>query len=317
MPSPTSAVEPVPAGRTARRLEWQHLPPPLRQQIEDRCGSPVVEALSQGGGFTPGFASVLVCADDSRHFVKAASTKAQRLFAESYREEARKVAALPPEAPAARLRWLIEDEWVALELEYVDGRTPKRPWRSADLDRVLDTVEQMTRLLTPAPSGLALASIEEELSGFVDAWEHLRTTRPDLPHLEEAADLAAGFAEVTAGTSLVHTDLRDDNILLGKDDRVWICDWNWPVVGAPWVDIVFLLVQARGDGLDVDAILAERPSTREVPAEHVDRVLALLAGYFFRQADEPPPPASPYLRQHQAWCAQAVWGWLAERRGWT
>ena len=42
-----------------------------------------------GSGFTPGFASVLVCEDGSRHFVKAASVKAQRLFADSYREEAR------------------------------------------------------------------------------------------------------------------------------------------------------------------------------------------------------------------------------------
>ena len=49
-------------------------------------GSPVIDAASAGTGFTPGFASVLVCEDGSRHFVKAASVKAQRMFAESYRE---------------------------------------------------------------------------------------------------------------------------------------------------------------------------------------------------------------------------------------
>ena len=89
------APYPAPHGKTARRLEWAFLPPHLRAWIERKCGSPVVEAISQTTGFTPGFASVLVCEDGSRHFVKAASVKAQRMFADSYREEARKLAALP------------------------------------------------------------------------------------------------------------------------------------------------------------------------------------------------------------------------------
>ena len=44
-------------------------------------------ASSQTSGFTPGFASVLECGDGSRHFVKAASAKAQRMFADAYRAE--------------------------------------------------------------------------------------------------------------------------------------------------------------------------------------------------------------------------------------
>ena len=105
---------PAPVGKTARRLEWAFLPPNLRAFIERKCGSPVVEAISQTSGFTPGFASVLVCADGSRHFVKAASVKAQRAFADSYREEARKLAALPPGVPSPRLLWHLDDDWVAL-----------------------------------------------------------------------------------------------------------------------------------------------------------------------------------------------------------
>ena len=83
----------------------------------------MVDAASQGGGFTPGFASVLTCSDGSRHFVKAASTKAQKLFAGSYREEARKLQALPPGVPAPRLLWLLDDDWVVLGIEHVEGRT--------------------------------------------------------------------------------------------------------------------------------------------------------------------------------------------------
>lgn len=240
---------PPPAGRTAQRLEWRFLPPHVRALIERQCAAPVLGAASQGGGYTPGFASVLRCADGSRHFVKAASVQAQGVIADSYREEARTLAALPADVPVA-------------------------------------------------------------------AWDHVRATRPGLPHLEQAATLAAGFAASTTGDTLVHTDLRDDNLILGPDGAVWMCDWNWPVRGAAWLDLVLLLLQPRGDGVDVEAVLATRALTRDVPAESVDSVLALLAGYFLRQGDEPVPSTSPYLRQHQRWCAEVTWDWLTRRRGW-
>lgn len=314
-----------PPGATARRLEWRFLPPEVRGLVEERCGSTVLEARSQGGGFTPGFASVLTCEDGSRHFVKAASVKAQRPFAEAYREEARKLRALPPEAPAPGLLWSVEDHWVVLGLEYVDGRAPRRPWHRAELDRCLDVVERMADILTPAPPSLGLDPIADDLAGFAHHWEELTVAPPALPRslpratpdrLAEAAALAADHAAVTAGDTVVHTDLRDDNLILGAE-RVWVCDWNWPVVGAAWLDTVFLLLQPRGDGMDVEPLLAERPLTRDLPADHVDTVIALLAGFFLRQREEPVPPSSPHLRQHQAWCAEAAWGWLAHRRGWS
>src|SRR5687767_4666506 len=113
----------IPHGRTARRLEWSFLPPHIRAEVERRTGSPVTGAASQTAGFTPGFASVLTCADGSRHFVKAASTIAQRLFADAYRGEARKQGLLPGGLPVPRLKWLHDaDDWVVLGFEHVEGR---------------------------------------------------------------------------------------------------------------------------------------------------------------------------------------------------
>ena len=45
-------------------------------------------------------------------------------------------------------------------------------------------------------------------------------------------------------------------------------------------------------------------------------MLALLVGYFFKQRDEPVPPTSPHIRDHQAWQGDVCWEWLCERRGW-
>jgi Phosphotransferase enzyme family len=247
--------------------------------------------------------------------VKAASATAQRVFAESYREEARKLRALPETVPAPRLLWVDEGDWVVLGLEYVEARAPRRPWRADELDLCLDATEQVADRLTPAPEGLELDSIETEFADWPALWDTVRD-RDERPHADEAAALAATYAEVTGGETLVHTDLRDDNVLLTPDGRALFCDWNWPVVGAPWLDSLILLISPRGDGVDVERILAERRLLRDVPADHVDRMLALLAGYLLSHADEPVPPTSPHLRAAQRLQGEAVWGWLCERRGW-
>jgi hypothetical protein len=305
----------LPHGRTARRLEWTHLPPAVRALIEGHCGAPVVSARSQGGGFTPGFASVLTCDDGSRHFVKAASTAAQRMFARSYREEARKLLALPDTVPAPRLRWFEDADWVVLGLEYVEARAPRRPWRDTDLHRCLDALEVVAEALTPAPETLELDTFADELASWPAFWDHGRATR-DLPHADEAAALAASFADVVSGDTVVHTDIRDDNVLLTPDGRALFCDWNWPVVGADWLDSLILLIGPRGDGVEVEGVISSRALLRDVPRDHVDRVLAVICGYFLRSADEPVPPTSPHLRDAQRWQGEVVWNWLGERRGW-
>lgn len=310
------AVEPVPYGRTARRLDWLLLPPMIRRMVEDRFGTPVVDAESIESGFTPGCASVLTGADGRRIFLKAASRKAQRPFAEAYAEEIRKLRGLPPGLPAPRLLWSHEDDlWVLLALEYVEGANPVRPWDRGELEVCLDTLEVLTRKLTPPQ--MPLPSFAHDFADLVASWDHVRRTAPDWPHLEEAAALAARLEDVTAGASLVHTDAREDSFLLTPAGTGYLCDWNFAVVGAGWIDTVCLLMTAFGDGIDADAILAERSLTRQVDPAHIDVLLALLCGYFLERRDQPSPYSSPYLRRHQDWCAEASWAWLAKRRGWA
>jgi aminoglycoside phosphotransferase (APT) family kinase protein len=274
-----------------------------------------VTAESQGGGFTPGFASVLTCTDGSRHFVKAASTAAQRMFAQSYRVEAQKLTALPDTVPAPRLLWSEDGDWVVLGLEYVESAAPRRPWRRAELDACLDALETVAEQLSPVPEDLSLDPIEEELAAWPALWDEVRSTH-DLRHADQAAALAASFVGAVGGETVVHTDIRDDNVLITADGRALFCDWNWPVVGADWLDSLILLIGPRGDGVDVDAVIAERRLLRGVPPDDVDRVLALLCGYFLKSADDPVPPTSPHIRQAQRWQGEVVWDWLSERRGW-
>lgn len=301
----------IPHGRTARRLEWQFLPPHIRAEVERRLGSPVVGAVSQTSGFTPGFASVLTCADGTRHFVKAASTIAQRVFADAYREEARKLSLLPEDVPAPRLRWVHDaDDWVVLGFEHVDGRAPQRPWLPDELAAASAMAIEIARLLTPAPAGVDRAV--DEFADWPAYWD-----RVDHPRAADCRALAERYADVVDGDTLVHTDIRDDNLLLRADGSMVMCDWNWPVAGAPWLDSLFLLIGPRGDGLDVEAHITAHPLLSTVEPERIDIVIALVLGYFEVSAALPSPPTSPYLRQAQAWQRDVLHDWLAERRGWS
>ena len=310
---------PAPHAKTARRLEWAFLPPHLRAWIERRCGSPVVSSISQTSGFTPGFASVLVCEDGSRHFVKAASVKAQRTIADSYREEARTLAALPVSTPAPRLLWHLDGDWVVLGIEYVAARAPHRPWQADDLDTLLDALERAADALTPPPPGLTLDTAETGFAALLDGWAGIREARPDLDagHLAEAERLARRYAEVVGGDTLVHTDIRSDNVLIDAEARALICDWSWPVRGAAWFDSFAALIGPRGEGIDVDEVIAERRLLREVDPEALDINLALHLGYFLTQCELPAPLTSPHIRDHQRWQGEVCWDWFAERRGWS
>lgn len=319
MPGPQdlATVEAVPHGRTARRLEWAHLPPQVRALVEERLGSPVVHAESQGSGFTPGFASRLTAADGSRMFVKAASRKAQAPFAEAYAEEARTVALLPEGIPAPRLLWSHHDDlWVLLAFECVESRPPRRPWREAELLACLDTLATTTEVTRPILPSLGLKPLTEELPGLVSGWEYVAHADPGWPHLDEVRSLVADHALDPAADSFVHSDARDDNFLLTADGTALLCDWNWPALGPAWLDAVWLLVSAYGDGLDADAVLTGHPLTREADPDQVDGWLAMLCGLMLEARDRPVPPTSPYLRVHARWWSEAAWAWLAARRGW-
>ncbi|MGH3444645.1 MAG: phosphotransferase family protein [Nocardioidaceae bacterium] len=310
-----TTLDQVPHGRTSRRLDWGLLPFEIRRLVEDRLGSPVSSAETAGAGFTPGFAATLTGQDGRRMFVKAASVKAQRPFADAYRAEIRRLRELPPGLPVPRLLWAHEDDlWVVLGLEYVAGRNPLRPWRRDELDQCLDTLELLADALTPSP--VAVPSFAEDFADMLSGWVHVRATAADWPHLDDAAAVAARITDATHGDTLVHTDARDDNFLLTESGPV-LCDWNGTTRGAAWLDTVCLLIAAHGDGLDADEILASRHLTRDVAPEDVDTLLALLAGYFLERRDHPAPNSSPYLRIHQSWYAEVTWDWLCRRRGWT
>ena len=235
-----------------RRRRWSELPEAVTAAIATAAGSTVELATSTGSGFTAGFASRLDLADGRRIFVKAASAADDRLhgweISAAYRLEARNLRLLPPESGAVPLLWTITphdgtDEWIVLGFPYVAGHPPRRPWRPEELRLTTERLADAAPALATAPPGLDLQPFDAATEAEFAEWTtrlHSRDGRT--PWVEAVLTLAAESSERCRGTAVVHGDLRDDNVIVGDDGTVWICDWNWPVLGAPWLDLV-----TRGD----------------------------------------------------------------------
>ena len=309
----------VPHAATAQRPDWSDLPAEVRDWVVDQLGAAVVSAISERSGYTPGFAARLVLADGRRVFAKVAGWGREWLL-ESYAKEAAKRRTLPAGVPAPELiidaRTVIDStEWQLVIFTEIDGRPPHRPWIAGDIRVAVRAVEDAARALTPAPAGYPWEPLSVELGGLTPDKEQMITERFG-DHAGEMRDLVAALPERCNGSTLVHADLRDDNRLIGADGRGWIVDWNFPLLGRPWTDLVTLLISVRGDGWDADAILAASRLVGPDDQEGIDSLLADLALYYAIASGSPEPDGSPYLREHQRWSGAVVADWLAERRHW-
>jgi aminoglycoside phosphotransferase (APT) family kinase protein len=311
---------------TGRRVAWADAPGWLRDEVAARLGGTVVEAVTQPSGFSPGLAVRLRLADGRRAFVKAVGPGPNPDSAGIHRSEARTMAALPRSAPAPRLLWSLDRHgWVALAFEDVDGVHPALPWRPDELRRVLDMVADLAATLTPAPPGLP--PVAERLSDTFAGWRRLAAAsagRDDLAgldpwavrHLQRLVDLEARWPAATEGGTLLHLDLRADNLLL-TPTRVVAVDWPYASAGAAWVDLLLLLpsVTMQG-GPDPEPTFAAHPVAAGADPVAVTATLAAFAGFLLDGARLPPPPGLPTLRAFQLGQGVVALDWLRLRTGW-
>jgi aminoglycoside phosphotransferase (APT) family kinase protein len=302
------------------RIGWTDLPGTVRAAVEDIIGEPVVSAVSQPGGFSPGTADRVRTSTGRRAFVKAVSRTTNAVSAAMHLREARITAALPPAAPAPRLLGShAGGDWVALVLSDVDGRHPRTPWEAGELDAVLRMLDGMAAALTPPPVPdlpTATANLEGDLGG----WTRVAADPPaDLHpwaarHLDTLREQADRALAALAGDTLVHLDVRADNLLIAGDGTVTLVDWPHACVGPRWLDRVLLLVNVcLHGGHDVAALLRRFAGEADADEGDLWAVLAGLAGYFVDQSRRPPPPGIATVRAFQRVQGEAVISLLAQR----
>ena len=309
------------------RITWPDLPHHVRAEVESILGSSVVEHTSYPGGFSPGTADKVVCADGTEAFVKAVHPDLNTKSPGIHRSELGVMRALPPGLPVPALLGGFEaDDWVVLVLEHVDADHPALPWTRDTLLPVVDAALALGDRLTPSPLDLDLAS-----NHCADMWQGfarcLETPPDDLdPWLADRLGVldARARASLAAmdGDTLTHLDLRADNILIRHGDgplrhRVVFIDWPWALRGARWLDVTLLTLEmAAQDDPDsraaTDQVLHHIAAACGSSAGPLVDTLVGLTGYFTWQSRTPTTPGLPTLRAFQRTLADGLTAWLKE-----
>ena len=305
------------------RVDWADVPGQVRAEIERACGARVVEDVTAPGGFSPGLAARIVCADGRRWFVKAASGQVNPDTLRLHRQEARILGELDPlirsgRLPAPRLRATIEHgSWFALILDDIDGRHPALPWEDRQVGQVLGALDRLADVLTPAP--ITAPAIAQYLGADFTGWRTLAQARGDerldpwsCARLADLAAVEATWAAHAGGTTLLHADIRADNLLIAGRGPV-VVDWPWACRGAAFVDVVLFApsVAMQGGPPPADLIASSRHG-RAAGREALAALACGMAGYFTERSLRPPPPGLPTVRAFQAAQGEVTRRWLAQ-----
>jgi hypothetical protein len=304
----STSTGPVAAGV---RVPYDDLPGAVHAWVEGVLGSPVVSATTQIGGFSPGVAARLRCADGRRAFVKAVSSDANPDSPALHRREAQVLRVLPDELPVPRLiASYDETPWVALLVDDVEGRQPALPWRDDDLEQMLS----LTRAVS-AQRGVPVRPAAEHVLRW-QGWRKMTDTEAAslgawvARNLDRLIDLEAAAVDAAAGDHLAHLDIRADNVLLGAGQS-WLVDWPWAASGPRWLDLVASApAVAMQGGPSPQEYVARSGLVRHGEEEAVTALVAGFTGMLAQHATLPAPPGLPTVRAFQAAQAEIGVAWL-------
>ncbi|MGH4024382.1 MAG: phosphotransferase [Pseudonocardiaceae bacterium] len=204
------------------RLGWEQLPDAVRHAVEALLG-PVWSAKTVTHGQNSALATILDT-QQGRVFVKGLRT-GQRGVVSQQRE-----AAINPHVRAVSpaLLWRIEIAgWDLLCFEYVAGRGVDYTPGSADLPRLVSTMQRLAEVPCPNLPPAYFRPAEQ------------RWAEP----LDDPAT-----RELLAGDTILHTDYNPANILVTSSGNVQIIDWAWPTKGAAWIDPANLVPRLIASG---------------------------------------------------------------------
>lgn len=308
------------------RLPYDRLPDGLRAAIDEALGSPVVAVSARSGGFSPGPAVVVTCADGRRAFVKAVGTPLNPETPTLMRAEAAVTARLPATLPVPALRAHLEwvdgaDEWVALVFDVFDGDAAPLPWTPGTAAVAVAGLAELARSGTPCPVA-GLPTLAERVDGPLSSWAVLAADPPvDLdPWEAERLDWLGRVPDRLAaggwldGDTLVHGDLRADNLLIGPGGAVAFVDWAWAVRAADWIDtVLFSLDAAAQGGVDPEWLVRRSPLVAAADPRQVTDLVLAMAGMWASSMRRPAPPGLPTIRGFQRHFHGAALAWGVRR----
>jgi hypothetical protein len=196
-----------------------------------------------------------------------------------------------------------------LVLEDLSGAAWPPPWTEQAVAAVCAALDELAAVTPPA----GLPPLENLRGLLVDTgWPQIQADPEPLlslglcsrEWLEAALPelLAAAEAIELSGNSLVHLDIRSDNLCM-RDGRALLFDWNQASIGNPRFDLAEWL----------PSLAAEGGPLPEQLLPHADGAAfaALFAGFWGARAGLPAPPWGPKLREVQRLQSAVALSWAA------
>jgi hypothetical protein len=308
----------VTVAAVGKRIVWADLPADVRRGVETILGGPVLRTISQAGGFSPGTADRVLTERGRWAFVKAVSSDQNPDSPQMLRREADIVERLGSRPWLAPYVGRYDDgHWVALVLDDVVGTTPPVPWRADDIETALRMLARVATDLTPTPLS-HLPTVVGEVAGLFGGWKRLREDPP--PHLDpwiaqHLDDLVRCVAETVprlGGSTVVHLDVRADNLLIRPDGSMVLVDWPWAAIGPDWLDRFELILNIDFTGGHDVEVITDR-HLGHVPPELITGTLAGFCAFFTDEGRRPDPAGLPTVRAFQRAQAATTLAWLKRR----
>ena len=255
----------------------------LIEAVERVVGRAVIDARVAAGGYTHTARLIVTLAGGDSVFVKAAVDGQTAAW---LRAEHRVYAQVEGSFLPKLIAW--DDDMPLLVLEDLSAAIWPPPWSPMLIDAVFGALDELRRI-TP-PDGLPVPDQVDDLRG---GWRTVASNPRPFLNLglcsNEWLDLslptlvAASARAALDGDSLVHLDVRSDNLCI-HDGRCVFVDWSYAARGNPLLDTVLWLPSLHLEG---------GPAPQHIATPKMTDLAAVFAGYLACRAGLPEPPSVP------------------------
>lgn len=286
----------------------------MRATVIDHIGGAYESDSPSHGGFGAGYAGV-VQTTEGRAFVKAVSADGHADSLGFLRQEMSVLSAIPATLfPTLRL-CVDSEDGAALVLDPIDGEHPGSPWTVGQLDAIAAAMAELAAAAAP----ISLPDASEAVVPRYRRWQDIArdeamlhglplAIRARLPALLE---IERELAATIAGDSVMHNDLRADNILL-HDGTAHLLDWPHALRAAPWADLPVLLPSIESGGGPRCEAAWQIFRRHGAPSPEALLPIAVgFASFLWHGQSLPEIPEIPGLRRFQRDQARAALRWIS------
>lgn len=300
------------------RPKWNQLPGALVHSIEEFFGARIEAAHEVRGGYSRIARFRLDFAERPSVFLKGDYPGNTAKGREAFVAELLNYQSFPELAAFAPryLGTLKDSEWQVMFLQWMSEAEPVPPWREGAASAVIKAVVGLHQVpenrmfkvsphfrFEPMRLWATLFDDEHAFRSFLGLFSEPRGAGHWLnSHRDQILKLEEKAATFCFENAPIHLDLRSDNFLISRTNKVWLVDWSYLTMGPRCLDLSYWLPSLSYEsGLPQERVISEYEAAygKAFAKEEVQICAVLVAGFFGFHAHQPDLPGMPELRTVQ------------------